>query len=331
MTEQNSARVRRGRQNANYTAISNRLIDHPSLSPEARIALIYLLSKPTDWQLQITDLRRVLGTADKPCGRNKTYEVLKELKSSSYVLAFEETHNGRFFRLTYYVFDEPLADPIGFVSELRREAAGFEPEVNSDQADPPCPEIRETVTKHLKTPCPEIRQTVAQPLPEIRDPEKRDLTKDRKKQITDLPPSPKLPSELAAKGGGEFQKLWDQWPAKDRPDFREAAKSIFEKLPSADRAIAIAQAPAYLRNCAQQKSKALMIPYLKNRTFDVLQDGPAIDADGRYRITPDRAEWSVWLASFGTESARKRVAANGYLLTKTRLPENQIDHRDSGS
>jgi hypothetical protein len=148
-----------------------------------------------------------------------------------------------------------------------------------------------------------------------------------------LSKSSSLPSGATASGGGggEFQKLWDQWPEKDRPDFREAAKTIFEKLLPADRTTAIAQAPAYLRNCAQQKSKALMIPYLKNRTFEELLDGPAIDADGHYRITPDRAEWSVWLASFGTESARKRIASNGYLLTKTRLPENQIDHRDSSS
>jgi hypothetical protein len=145
--------------------------------------------------------------------------------------------------------------------------------------------------------------------------------------------SSSLPSGATASGGagGGFQKLWDQWPEKDRPDFREAAKTIFEKLPTADQAIAIAQTPAYLRNCAQQKSKALMIPYLKNRTFEELLDGPAIDADGRYRITPDRAEWNVWLASFGTESARKRVAANGYLLTKTRLPESQVDYGSSGS
>jgi hypothetical protein len=146
-----------------------------------------------------------------------------------------------------------------------------------------------------------------------------------------LESSSSLPSGAFANGGGGFQKLWEQWPEKDQPDFREAAKTIFEKLSSVDQAIAMAQAPAYLRNCAQQKSKALMIPYLKNRTFDVLQDGPVIDADGRYRITPDRAEWNVWLASFGTESARKRVAANGYLLTKTRLPESQVNHGGSSS
>jgi hypothetical protein len=135
--------------------------------------------------------------------------------------------------------------------------------------------------------------------------------------------SSSLPSGAApnAGGGGVFQKLWDQWPEKDRPDFREAAKTIFEKLSSADRVSATTHAPAYLRNCAQQKSKALMISYLRGRLFEELRTAPTIDADGRFRITPDRPEWERWLASFDTETARSRVAANGYLLTKTRWPE----------
>jgi hypothetical protein len=140
-----------------------------------------------------------------------------------------------------------------------------------------------------------------------------------------LSKSSSLPSGAAVNGGGggEFQKLWDQWPEKDRPDFREAAKTIFEKLPLADQATALAQAPAYLRNCGQQKLKALMISYLKNCLFEELRTAPAIDADGRFRITPERPEWEPWLASFETETARSRVAANGYLLTKTRWPETR--------
>jgi len=110
--------VRRGRRNAHYTAVSNSLIDHPSLSPDARIALIYLLSKPDDWQLQIGDLRRVLGTGDRPCGRDKAYKVLKELRESAYVVAVEELRSGRFRGIAYYVFDEPVEDPEAFRAEL---------------------------------------------------------------------------------------------------------------------------------------------------------------------------------------------------------------------
>jgi len=85
--EGNATLVRRGRRNANCTAISNFIIDHPTLGPEARITLIYLLSKPDDWQLQVGDIRRLLGTGGQPCGRNKAYDVIRELKASAYVVA----------------------------------------------------------------------------------------------------------------------------------------------------------------------------------------------------------------------------------------------------
>ena len=135
--------VRRGVRNARYTAISNHIIDHPTLSPQARIVLIYLLSKPDDWQLRIQDLRRLLGTGAGICGRNKAYEVLKELKDSAYVVAVEELLQGRFHGLTYYVFDEPHADPDGFRTSLRRTTK--EPERRDEpEENSPHPGIRGT-------------------------------------------------------------------------------------------------------------------------------------------------------------------------------------------
>ena len=311
MTEQSAVRVRRGRQNANYTAISNKLIDHASLSPEARIALIYLLSKPTDWQLQVADLRRVLGTGIKPCGRNKTYEVLKELKASAYVLAFEETRNGRFFRLTYYVFDEPLTDPAAFIAELRQEAETEKPEPRASAAKTPLPEKRETVTK---------------PYPPLPYPENRHITKDGKKQITDLPLSPNLTSEAQRQVEEVFQKIWDQWPKKERPVSMEAARVYFGRLSSLDRARAAAMVTAYLRNCSSKKARAYLINYLRDRIFEDLSSGPTINAEGQYFITPDRPEWKRWLEALElsiSPRARASTEARGSLITKTRWPEGE--------
>ena len=309
MTEQPAGRVRRGRQNANYTAISNKLIDHPYLSTDARIALIHLLSKPTDWQLQIADLRRVLGTGNKPCGRNKTYEVLKELKASAYVLAFEETRNGRFFRLTYYVFDEPLTDPAAFIAELRQE-------VETDKPEP--------AQSVAKTPLPEKRETVAKPHPQLPHPENRHITKDGKKQITDLPLSPNLAMETQGKAEEVFQKIWDQWPKKDLPNSKDAARALFCKLTSADHASAAAMVTTYLRSCGSKKSRAYLINYLKERIFEELSAGPPINANGEYFITPDRPEWKRWLEALErsiSPRARASTQARGSLITKTRWPE----------
>ena len=156
--------VRRGKRNARFTAISNDLIDHPDLSPEARIVLIYLLSKPDNWKLRIHDIRRLLGTSQKACGRNKTYEVIRELRSCAHVIAVEELQGGRFHRMTYFVFDELHCDPEGFARAVRDgrdygadaagggQNSGASPRTeNLDTAPEPCPEKPRPENRHIIT------------------------------------------------------------------------------------------------------------------------------------------------------------------------------------
>ncbi len=99
--------IRRGRPKSRFTAIANSLIEHPALLLEARMDLIYLLSKPEDWRLQVNDLRRVLGSGARPCGRDKAYGAVNELKAAGYIRAEGELGEGQFHRLVYYIFDEP--------------------------------------------------------------------------------------------------------------------------------------------------------------------------------------------------------------------------------
>lgn len=70
MAESSSPLIRRGRSNARYTTTPNSIIDHPTLSADARLAVIDLLSKPADWELRIGDLQRLLGARGKPRGRD---------------------------------------------------------------------------------------------------------------------------------------------------------------------------------------------------------------------------------------------------------------------
>ena len=307
--------VRRGRRNARYTAVSNDFIDHPTLSPEARIALIYLLSKPDDWQLQINDLRRLLGTADKICGRNKAYEVLRELKASAYVVAFEELARGRFHRLTYYVFDEPHADPEGFRAELRAggPASGSE-ETGSGESAP-------------DSPCTGIRETVAAPCPETPHPENRHPTKEGKKQNTDLPPPPPKPRSRrrgdAATDGSDFSRLWEAWPQAARPRERPYAERLFVRLTANDQQLARAHAGAYRAAQRQRGEPAAMILYLRERLFLEFEGAPKIDREGFFVVTADREEWAAWLDHYSGRFSEAVLASNikrGVLLTRTRWP-----------
>jgi len=317
MTENSAPLVRRGRRNACYTAISNFLIDHPSLSPDARIALIYLLSKPDDWQLQINDLRRVLGTGVKACGRDKAYKVVKELKDTAYVVAVEELRGGRFYAVTYYVFDEPMDDPEAFRAEVRRGFAKMPPR-NS--------EVR---NEQVPAPYPEKPDTVSSPSPSFQDTEKQQLTKDGKKQITKIPPpSPRRKGDRTASraeaGGERFAKLWEIWPVDERPRNRAYAQRVFDNLNPDDQLHAYELASQYRSVQKLRATFAAMIPYLRDRLFLELLDGPPFTPDGYLRITPDRPEWSAWMSYIEAvhgAKGRARQETLGFLLSKTRWPE----------
>lgn len=310
------ARIRRGRRNARYTAICNEIIDHPTLSPEAKIALIYLLSKPDDWQLQINDIRRLLGTGGRRCGRNKAYEVIKELKASAYIVAVEELRNGRFHRLTYYVFDEPLSDPAAFKAELRGERTA------KGTGDVQCAETTP------KAPRPGIRETVASSRPGFRDPEKRHVTKDRITQTTEIPPPspvrPRRASALAREAADlEFSKFWADWPEADRPRAQPLAGKLFAGLAPAERRMAVQFAHAYRTTRGRTDGFAPMITYLREQLFVEFDGAPEIDSEGYYVITRDRPEWSSWMDHLrGRYSAEvvEREAARGWFLRPKRWP-----------
>lgn len=327
MSENSTTLVRRGRPNVRYTAISNSLINNLSLSPEARLTMIYLLSKPEDWKLQVNDIRRFLGNAQKLCGRNKAYEVIKELKASAYIIAVNETaDNGRFERITYYVFDEPHPAPEAFIAELRTTS--------------PIREIRTSRSTKQKpdSPHPEIRETAPSPRPQKRDPEKRDLTKDGKKQTTDAPlPSPKLAPRDAVPEQGwgnlDFSKLWNEWPESDRPRVKRLAEKLFAKLTPPDQRAAIDFAKNYRCISAHRSEPALMIPYLRQRRFAEFEGAPEFTSDGYFRIMPSTPEWDAWEAE-GSNSVPPAIwakqAALGYLLRRTRWPAKDTIPSHSG-
>lgn len=198
------SRIRRGRPQTRFTSISNGLIENLDLSTDARLAQAYLLSKPEDWELRPADLRRLLGRRGRPCGRNKAYGVINELRGEGYVKAVRIYEGGRFLRVDYYVFDEPLAP-------AERDFAGL-----ADAADEAGDEAAVGSTGDaIGELFPQNRDTVLNP--QKQDPENRDITKDGKKQTTDL--------VLSARAQ-PFDEWWALYPHKVA---KAEAKRAFEK------------------------------------------------------------------------------------------------------
>jgi hypothetical protein len=82
-----------------FTIVSNELLAEKNpLSWEATGLLIYLLSKPDNWNVSIAALTNI-----GKCGKNKIESILKELKQLGYIVGKRHC-TGKY---NYYVYDTP--------------------------------------------------------------------------------------------------------------------------------------------------------------------------------------------------------------------------------
>ncbi|MEP1441755.1 MAG: helix-turn-helix domain-containing protein [Hyphomicrobiales bacterium] len=146
-------------------------------------------------------------------------------------------------------------------------------------------------------------------------------------EVPGIEPSLKPLEEPSTGTGGFkndlFDELWSQWPAENRPSKRIAAKHAFDRLLPSDQKLAVKFARQYRRSCEVQNEPALMIPYLKKNLFVELADGPSINPDGKFIITPERPEWGVWIDYFKTKynnNASEHYEQLGQIVSANRLP-----------
>jgi hypothetical protein len=95
-------RVRKDKENP-FAQVPRALIEDTTLTWQARGVLTYLVSKPSDWQVQVTDL---INQGD--LGRAAIYGVLKELEAHGYITRRQNTLAGRFGATEYTVYEAPL-------------------------------------------------------------------------------------------------------------------------------------------------------------------------------------------------------------------------------
>jgi hypothetical protein len=109
--------------------VDQSVIDDDRLSLAGRGLLVTLLSKPDDWQVRVSDLRRRCRV-----GRDYVYKLLTELKELGYVrYEFNRTASGRMAGGTYYVH------------EIAAEAPAIEPRPDLPEAVTPNPPQQEAI------------------------------------------------------------------------------------------------------------------------------------------------------------------------------------------
>lgn len=88
-----------------YVMISKKSLWDTQLSLEATGLLARLLSRPSDWQIRITELIK-----SSKCGKNKIYRMLNELIEAGYCFRYQSMDNperkGQFNQIEYIIFEE---------------------------------------------------------------------------------------------------------------------------------------------------------------------------------------------------------------------------------
>lgn len=89
-----------------FTSLPRAAFEDTRLSYEARGMLAYILVKPDDWTVRVTDLARQAGP--KGCGRDRVYRMLDELKAAGY-MTFSQGRDatGKLAAGEYVVTDTP--------------------------------------------------------------------------------------------------------------------------------------------------------------------------------------------------------------------------------
>lgn len=103
------ATIIRANHEKDYVVIHRHTAQDRNLSFEARGLLLYLLSKPDTWDIQIADLTQ-------QCQKGRVYRILKELIDAGYIENREQKQlpNGQFEWTPYILHERPATNIVPF-------------------------------------------------------------------------------------------------------------------------------------------------------------------------------------------------------------------------
>ena len=121
--------VIKNKRRKNFTTIPNEIINHTGLVPLSRLAVIYILSKPEDWEVRMVDLRKYLGV-----GRDLMRKIMRNIVDNGYAdLKSIHGDKGQFIGSGYYFYDSPCRETenqsVGDPTEGRVSRLSVEPSV----------------------------------------------------------------------------------------------------------------------------------------------------------------------------------------------------------
>lgn len=270
----------RRRQTEAFTVIANAVCEDTGISFEALGVLVYLLSRPHNWEVRLEHLR-----ASRAIGRDRMQRYMRELIDAGYIKRFKrhDPISKRFRGDEYWVFDSPQATDDEYDESVETDV----------QAD-------------LFKPEPENRPVAREPEPEKPSPGNQSLesrsrktglhNKDGKQQ--ELKNQDETTQGAQARGGGfEFEDFKEAFDQGDPSENWIAAQREWARLSQPDREAAVSRAAAYTDFCRRKGRKRCGAPaFLRDRRWR----GFEIDKPKRERgpadmvIFPRSIEWAVY-------------------------------------
>lgn len=102
---------------ANFTIIRNELIADTRLSVQARMVMIYLLSKPDTWQVNPAQLATIADNSRIPFKGRAVYAALNELIDAGYIKRQVVRGERGIAAHRYTVYDSPQVEPCKMLPE----------------------------------------------------------------------------------------------------------------------------------------------------------------------------------------------------------------------
>lgn len=98
MTAEGDILIDRVRENDRYTIIANEILQDPDISPDAQFIATYLLSLPSDWNINMKHIWN-----SKNISRDRVWKAFNELQRLGYMSKKEVKSNGKFAGLRYQI------------------------------------------------------------------------------------------------------------------------------------------------------------------------------------------------------------------------------------
>ncbi|WP_219097761.1 hypothetical protein [Pseudomonas sp. UMAB-40] len=145
----------RAARKAQFYNLPTNIVDDDRLSWEARGMLVYLLSKPDMWTVQVRDLiNRTKKAIGKSAGKDKVYSIINELRAAGYVYREFKREGGNFVGVDYEVSETPdLEAAAEYVQSLGSKTSSPFPDLTETVETPaPFPDLAETAESFTAKP-----------------------------------------------------------------------------------------------------------------------------------------------------------------------------------